>query len=565
MSVESRSARDILNEIRGVINHLKQKDRTLNDELTILRSVNSGTDEEQKQKALAEITRLSGENTKLQQQYLDCRQLWNQNNAENTVLKNNIKTLNDEIAEKDKVMDALKREVTFHKDNLKNLEQDYQKLKQNFDNTFKELEVTKSDLQSYIDVDGQLQQEINNLKHKNSELEKTIKSLEIAAKSDDQNQLKQEYNKVIGQLQKLREDSKLIEETSNHNLKAASQYQKLYEEMTQEYVMLKRQIASFRSGEGAAARPVLTPVLPAVLSPQHVQKPVDDNSEIKQVNEDQSAGVDPDADNNVSSGTPQNSGFLKNVFDGTRRIARFVGLGSSEANSSEGNTGAETPAPTIPPAAYQVPVAITNNHKDDSAASPAVTSTGGGGGEAAASSNIPPQPAATGAEFDESRILNVNILNDSNKVQKFFTELGLKMPTNGKFSTMKYVQNILNSAQYKPLLQDTAEYYRINDPMSDDEKIEQIWKFFSEYQRLRSASKKDFKKVTQELNLKQLSQEDCIDKFHTYEPKQRANFSFKLFQELNMDLLKELYKQAGFKYTQQRKHDIIEALIEKLG
>ncbi len=66
MSRGSRDAQEVLEQIRHVINHLKDKDRALKREVESLKVVETGSDDDKISKAKLEIAKLIGENTTLQ-------------------------------------------------------------------------------------------------------------------------------------------------------------------------------------------------------------------------------------------------------------------------------------------------------------------------------------------------------------------------------------------------------------------------------------------------------------------------------------------------------------------
>ena len=66
MSGQSRGAQDVLDEIRHVIMHLKEKDRALKHQVESLSALGTGSDDERIRNANAEITRLNLQKSKLQ-------------------------------------------------------------------------------------------------------------------------------------------------------------------------------------------------------------------------------------------------------------------------------------------------------------------------------------------------------------------------------------------------------------------------------------------------------------------------------------------------------------------
>ena len=157
MSRESRGAREVLVEIRSVINHLELQDSVLNEELKVWKSKSSGSD-------IEKIKGLLEKNLKLQEQLKQIGDYSSKQMQEISHLQDENTNLRESISAKDMEINKLKRDLSFEKSNVKLLEKKNEELNEILEKSQSDLRGTKEELESYITNEGHLKSEILQLK-----------------------------------------------------------------------------------------------------------------------------------------------------------------------------------------------------------------------------------------------------------------------------------------------------------------------------------------------------------------------------------------------------------------
>lgn len=571
MSGRSRGARDVLDEIRRVISHLERKDSVLNQELKTWKSVSFGSDTEK-------IQALVEENVNLKEQVKQNSDISGEKIKEIRRLKDENAHLQGSISAKDAEIKKLVDNLSFEQMKVNLIEKNYKELTEKLKRCEADLLDTRAEMNSYSSAYDKVIEEKTALKTENVELRQNIHRLKTTAASTDQTQLQQDYDDLSKKFNNVEAESKRNKENSDHNHTVADQYRTLYEQTKKEKENIQEEIAKLRSGGVAApVQSLVSPHQPPLIATRlDVGRPEDPTTDPIA-----SAKANSSQNNPASQPPPQEQksymgaavGAVGSTVGGVLHAFGFGGAGGGTKTVDNGNGKHDTavassdsggPAVSAAPDAvssdavspqYTVNAVVNNNGNEDTNA-PA----------AAASSNntVGGQLAAGKAQEDYSDILNIEILNDKVKIVKLFEEMGLKMPDKKNHAAIVYVQIILESEQYKQRLLKTAKYYNINTTIPDDKKIDQIWKFFSEFERLKGATKADFEAVCTFMNFSK-ERTNLIQNFPTMDPKQRAEFSYQLFNKLKVDKsspsVESLYHQAGF-VGKLNKPIMIDALIE---
>jgi hypothetical protein len=587
MSRESRGARDVLAEIRRVIFDLEQKDYVLNEELKTWKSMSGGSDTEK-------IQDLVEENANLKKQVKQNSDFYGEKMQEMKRLKDENAHLQGSISAKDAEINKLTNDLNAQKHTCVQMSNHYVKMESDLKRSQADLLGTRGQMNSYSSAWDNVTKENNDLKTENVQLKETIRQLQTAAASSDQTKLEKDYSDLLKEVENVRAESKRNKETSDHNYTLADQYRTLYEKTKKEKEIIQEEIAKLRSGGVAApvSQSLVSPDPTPIAARVDVQNPkvppqypiAFPNTDISQKNdESQPAAQEGGGLGAIIGSTVRGLKSTVSYLRGSRggvdststpdgrggADSRPADSGSDDSSDDEDNTAAGSPSrePERGAGSDKVipPYAVTAEFKDDkNGDKPAPAAPA-----AAASSNntVGGQPAAGKAQEDYSDILNIDILKDKAKILKFFGKMGLKMPDNRNYAAIVYVQMILESEQYKPRLLKTARYYNINTTIPDDKKIEQIWKFFSEFERLKNATKGDFDSVCTEMNLSK-DRDNLIESFHQIKTKDRAKFSYQLFNKLTKDKgkpsVESLYHQAGFP-GKLNKDPMILALIEDMS
>jgi hypothetical protein len=591
MSGRSRGAREVLDEIRHVIRHLEQKDSVLNNKLKTWESLKNG-DESERIKVLVE------ENASLKEHVRQISDNSGKKMQEMRHLKDENTHLQGLISAKDTEISKLMKNLSFEQSKVNLLEKLHQEQTEKLKRFEADLLHTRGEMNSYATAHENLTKKHHYLQNENVQLKEVIKRLETTAASTDQTQLQQDYSDLSKEFYKVEAELKLIKPISDQNYETANQWKNESEKGTKQIEILQAEIAKLRSG-GVAA-PVQSgigahagsPGLASLDPPPRVSARVDvDDAEDPPSDPITGKKAHTSQKNPASQPpAPQQRSYIGAAVGGIGgRVMNVLGLGGGgggtvkkhtrrdgeEADSSSddsSNDGDDTTAGTpsrgpagsaaaddvrsdaVPPQ-FAVTTELTKNTIRDPAAPAAAASS---------KNTVEGQPAAAKAQEDYSDILNIDILKEKDNILKFFANMGLTMPDKKNHAPLVYVQMILKSEQYKPKLLKTARYYNINTTIPDDKQIDQIWKFFSEFERLKVATKADFEAVCTFMNVSK-ERTNLIQNFPTMNPKQRAEFSYQLFNKLKVEKgspsVESLYHQAGF-VGKLNKPLMIDALIE---
>ena len=181
MSRESRGAREVLVEIRSVINHLEREDSVLNDKLKIYESVQNSSD-------TVKIQTLVEANTKLNNQVKRINEYCVQQMEEISNLKEEKAHLLVSTSATDAAIDQLNKDLSFKKRNVKLLEKKNEELNEILKNCQADLEGTREQMKSYSSTCENVIKKNNDLKQENEILKEEIAKLRsggVAAGSSD--------------------------------------------------------------------------------------------------------------------------------------------------------------------------------------------------------------------------------------------------------------------------------------------------------------------------------------------------------------------------------------------
>ena len=283
MSGRSRGARDVLAEIRSVINHLEQKDRKLNDELQSLRFIGSGSESDQIKNAQAEITRLHTEKYKLTADFEESRTSYMIIKQENEILHQELDT---EKKESERHQNNSAHNLQYA-DNCKNisesLKSDIVKIQGENDTLKIQKQGLEKDLDSNINAIKNLQNKKDDLENENAALKQNIAQLTSKPASSDQARLQQDNVLLTEQLNDANVEVKRFFDLYEHNRNNATIYKRLLDEKDKENETLKEQNAKFI--RGAAAAPTsqslvsLDPPPPPIAARLEVERAKDDTKD----------------------------------------------------------------------------------------------------------------------------------------------------------------------------------------------------------------------------------------------------------------------------------------------
>ena len=181
MSRESRGAREVLVEIRSVINHLELQDSVLNQELKVWKSMRNSSDTEN-------IQALLEKNLKLQEQLKQIGDYSSKQMQEISHLQDENTNLRESISAKDMEINKLKRDLTAQKNTCGNMSDYYVKMEKDLEKSQSDLRGTKEERDSYSSTCEDVIKKNNDLKQENEILKEEIAKLRsggVAAGSSD--------------------------------------------------------------------------------------------------------------------------------------------------------------------------------------------------------------------------------------------------------------------------------------------------------------------------------------------------------------------------------------------
>jgi len=512
MSRGSRNAREVLDEIRHVIMHLEEKDRKLQSELKMLKLFSNSDESDPLAKARDELMILNSEISRLKNENSGIRNKYTEIQTENSSFRRDNAQLTTELQTSEQ------KSTEYYNAGLK-VERMYKEANVQIENLKKELYYVKmqkngldEDLESHHNA-------INNLHVVNKELNDEIAKLKQqngldagAASSPNLASPHQSPAPTAARVDVEPSNTTMTGENTD-----TAQKHHLSEQPAKQGRGLGGAIADLAGGIGGIAGGIAGGLMRATT--------------FAAKDKDSGGGVDNSAGAARSDVAAGNKLVTPPEYEVTSQLRKdHTVVNSGDLGGREGRGAVESGG-----------------------------GAGGGDGD-----------GGGGGEEDYSDILNMDILDGEDnkvikeKIMKFFGDIGLKPKDNNQHVAMYYVQAILKSDQYKPRLSKTAKYYNINPGLSDDDKIEQIWKFFSELDRLNNATDADFNAVRTKLNMTK-DREYIRSNFRSFKPDERSRLSYELFDKLKVDKgtpqLHTLYKQAGFT-DKPNKSPMIYALIE---
>ena len=170
MSGGSRDARAVLDEIRHVINHLENKDRKLQSELNMLKRLSTGDESDPLVKTRGELMNLNSKNSDLQTELQREKSKFAALEAEKNRLEARLVIVMQESKQHQNNSEFNLKGAKIYEDQFKQLEQDFEHMKNELDSVKTQKNGLNEDLASHTDA-------INNLHEENKALRDEVARL----------------------------------------------------------------------------------------------------------------------------------------------------------------------------------------------------------------------------------------------------------------------------------------------------------------------------------------------------------------------------------------------------